>query len=160
MADTSFDHGVQFGGSGGFQVRHGGNARPSFPVASGATFREGMIGEITAAGEVQRSTSQTTRLTGVLGTRRDPVDDIGNDQTVGSGQAMMVFDPAIIETTQLSSGTNGDFHINENVYNDGNGKWSANIVSDTRVYGTAMNDANGTNGDTLEISYAGVQRPL
>ena len=158
---TDFDHGVQFGGSGGFQVRHGGNSRPSFPVASGTTFREGMVGEITSAGEVQRSTAQEARLTGVLGTRRDPIGDTGNDQTIGSGQAMMIFDPAVIETQQLSSGVNGDFHINENVYNDGNGKWSSNpVAGDTRVYGTALNDADGNQGDTLEMNYFGVQRPL
>jgi hypothetical protein len=160
MADTSFDHGVQFGGSGDFQVRHGGNSRPSFPVASGTTFREGMCTEITVDGEVQRSTSQQTRMTGIVGTRRDPVGDMGNDQTIGSGQAMMVFDPAVVETIQLSSGTNGIFAINDDVYNDGNGKWASVVISDTRVYGSAMNAASSADGDILEMNYYGVQRPV
>lgn len=159
MSDTQFDHGVQHGGSGDFQVRHGGNSRPSFPVASGTTFREGMVGELTTAGEIQRSTAQTTRITGIVGTRRDPIGDTGNDHTIGSGQAMMVFDPAVVETKQLSSGSAGIFAINDKVYNDGNGKWSNVASADTRVYGTAMNAANGNDGDILEFKYDGAQNP-
>lgn len=164
MSDTVFKHGVQFGGSNDFQVRHGGNSRPSFPVASGTTFKEGMVGEITADAEVQRSTAQTTRLTGIVGTRRDPIGDANNDQTIGSGKAMMVSDPAIVETKELSSGSAGVFLVNDKVYNDGNGKWRSHRTgvapTDTRIYGTALIDADVSSADTLSFKYNGAQDPL
>lgn len=164
MSDTVFDHGVQFGGSNGFQVRHGGNSRPSYPVASGTTFKEGSVGEITSDGEVRKSTAQTSLMTGILGTRRDPIGDQGNDQTIGSGKAMMIVDPAVVETKELSSGSAGVFYINDKVYQDGAGKWRSHRTgaapTDTRVYGTAQNDAIGNNGDTLQFKYDGAQDPL
>jgi hypothetical protein len=78
------------------------------------------------------------------------------DQTIGSGKASMILDPAVVKTVEFGSGLG--FHINDRVYNDGNGGWTHIAPStDSRVYGTALSET--IFGQVLEMYYHGAQRP-
>lgn len=159
MAIPSFDRGVGFGGRNDFEIKHGGAIRQSFPVESDATFKEGNFLELNdTTGEVQLSTAQLTKLTGITDTRRDPKDDQENDQTIGSGKAVMVLDPAVMVSAELASGTT--FAVNDRVFQDEAGHLtSTQPGTDTRVYGVALSAAVANAGDTLEFYYDGAQLP-
>lgn len=156
MSSTTFSKGVQFGGDNDFKVRHGGNIRVSFPVESSAAFLEGNVLELNSSGELQLSTAQNNLLTGVTSTRRSPVSDQENDQTIGSGKAVLILDPSVIQTAELASGAN--FSVNDQVYQDEAGHWTHAVPgTDTRIYGYALNSAQAADGDVLEFYYLGAQ---
>ena len=158
MSDTTYSKGVQFGGDKDFKVRHGGNIRYSLPVDATTTFLEGAALEVHSDGELQASTAQNTKLTGITNTRRQTVDDQENDHTIGSGKAVIIIDPAIVETKQLTSGA--VFAINSKVYQDEAGKWTnTQPGTDTRVYGVALAAAVANAGDVLIMDYYGAQGP-
>ena len=151
---TLFDKGTQFGGRNDFEILHGGAIRASYDVAASTQFNEGGCIELNDAGTVQKSTGQTTKLTGITDTRR-VTGNFEDDQTIGSGKAVMILDPAIVRTVEFASGLG--FLINDKIYNDGNGGWSPIAGSDTRVYGTSLVDA--VYGEKLEMYYRGAQLP-
>lgn len=145
---------TSFGGRNDFEIVHGGAIRESFDIEATTQFNEGGCIERNTDGTVQKSTGQTTKLTGITDTRR-VLNNFENDQTIGSGKATMILDPAVVKTIEFASGLG--FLINDKVYNDGNGGWSNIAGSDTRVYGTVLADA--VYGDKLEFYYRGAQQP-
>ena len=105
-----------------------------------------------------RVPAQNTKLTGITNTRSQTVDDQENDHTIGSGKAVIIIDPAIVETKQLTSGA--VFAINSKVYQDEAGKWTnTQPGTDTRVYGVALAAAVANAGDVLIMDYYGAQGP-
>ena len=146
--------GTSFGGRNEFEILHGGAIRASFPVEATTQFDEGGCIELNTTGEVQKSTGQTTKLTGITDTRR-VLNNFEDDQTIGSGKAVMVLDPAVVRTIEFASGLG--FHVNDKIYNDGNGGWTNIAGSDTRVYGSSLVDA--IYGEKLEFNYKGAQVP-
>lgn len=145
---------TQFGGRNDFEIVHGGAIRESFDIESTTQFDEGGCIELNTTGEVQKSTGQTTKLTGITDTRR-VLNNFEDDQTIGSGKATMILDQAVVKTVEFASGLG--FLINDKVYNDGNGGWTNVAGSDTRVYGTVLADA--VYGEKLEFFYKGAQEP-
>ncbi len=156
MAETSFLHGEQFGGRNGFKILHGGQIRANFPVETTTTFAEGNAIELNSDGTVQLSTAQTTKLTGITDTRRQGPGDIFDDQTVGSGRAVMVLDPAVVVTEELASGA--VFTVNGEVFQNGAGDWTDTAGTDTRAYGVALVSAVANAGDALRFFYFRAQR--
>lgn len=157
MPTTEFSHGVQFGGRNGFKVLHGGQIRANFPVEATTTFLEGSALELNSDGTVQLSTAQITKLTGITDTRREVVDGIFVDQTIGSGRAAVILDPAVLVTEELTSGA--VFLVNDQVFQDEAGSWTnTQPATDTRVYGVALVDAVANAGDALRWFYFRAQR--
>ena len=156
MSSTTFAKGVQFGGKNDFSVRHGGAIRFSLPVEATTVFKEGNALEVNSDGELQLSTAQTDRLTGITNTRRDPVGDQENDMTIGSGKADIILDPAVVETPELTSGA--VFAVNSKVFQDGAGHWTDTVGTDTRVYGVALNAAVANASDSLTMLFE-AQKP-
>jgi len=158
MSDTTFSKGTQFGGDNDFKVKHGGNIRYSFPVDDTTLFLEGNCLELHSDGQVQLSTAQNTKLTAITSTRRSPLADMENDQTIGSGKATVIIDRAIVETKELTSGA--VFAINSKVYQDEAGHWTnTQPGTDTRVFGVALAAAVANAGDILTMDYYGAQGP-
>ena len=145
--------GTSFGGRNEFEIVHGGAIRSSFDIEATTQFAEGGCIELNSDATVQASTGQTTKLTGITDTRRT-LGNFEDDQTIGSGKAVMIMDPAVVRTVEFASGLG--FLVNDQIYNDAAGGWDRTASADSRVYGTALNDA--VFGEKLEFLYNGAQR--
>ena len=136
----------QIGGFSQFRIRMGGQIRFSFPVNdSTSDFFEGNVLELNADGTVQLDTDETNgKLKGIAIEKResgDPFDDL----TIGSGQASLLLDEAILEDAQLSSGV--VFSVNDLVFTDGVGNLTT--VASGPTLGVAISDAVANAGDVL-----------